>query len=104
MQNFHSFNLKEVDVNKGLFLTVSGRVQGVGFRYFTQRKAKERGLTGWVRNLEDGRVEVLAFGPESELEQFMLVLKVGSLGSEVKDLHFQWLEEKQELNDFIIRY
>ncbi len=91
-------------MNLGLFLTVSGRVQGVGFRYFTQNKAEERGLTGWVRNLADGRVEVLAFGPESELEQFMLVLREGSLGSKVIDLHFQWLQEKQEFTNFTIRY
>jgi acylphosphatase len=60
-------------MNKGVFLTISGRVQGVGFRYFTRTNAKEMALTGWVRNLPDGKVEVLAFGPENELEQFMLV-------------------------------
>jgi acylphosphatase len=91
-------------MNKGIFVTVSGRVQGVGFRYFTQNKAEESGLTGWVRNLPDGKVEVLAFGPESELEQFMQVLNEGPLGSKVIHLQFQWLQEKQDFTNFTIRY
>jgi acylphosphatase len=91
-------------MNKGVFLTISGRVQGVGFRYFTWTNAKEMALTGWVRNLPDGKVEVLAFGPENELEQFMLVLKTGSLGSKVIDLSFQWLQENHDFSDFTIRY
>lgn len=83
-------------------MTVSGRVQGVGFRYFTQRNAREMGLTGYVRNLSDGTVEVLAFGPESQLEQFMLVLKEGPLGSKVLNLTYQWLPEKKEFSNFTI--
>lgn len=47
---------------------VAGQVQGVGFRYFVQRRATALGLTGWVRNLPDGRVEVLGQGPEPALE------------------------------------
>ena len=91
-------------MNKGVFLTISGRVQGVGFRYFTRTNAKEMALTGWVRNLPDGKVEVLAFGPENELEQFMLVLKEGSLGSRVSEVHSQWLPQKEDLINFTIRY
>jgi acylphosphatase len=48
---------------------VSGRVQGVFYRASTQRKAEALGLTGWVRNLPDGRVEVLASGPEDALKE-----------------------------------
>ncbi|HEY1337047.1 MAG TPA: acylphosphatase [Bryobacteraceae bacterium] len=48
---------------------VRGRVQGVGFRYFAQRAAAELGLTGFVRNLDDGRVEVYAVGPPDKLLQ-----------------------------------
>lgn len=47
---------------------VEGRVQGVGFRYFVVREAQALGLSGWTRNLVDGRVEVLAAGDESALE------------------------------------
>ena len=53
---------------KGLHCLISGRVQGVFYRANTQRKAKELGLTGWVRNLPDGRVEVFAFGDLEQLE------------------------------------
>ena len=48
---------------------VSGRVQGVNFRWYTQRKAQELGLTGWVRNLWDGRVEAIFEGPEAAVRQ-----------------------------------
>ncbi len=48
---------------------VRGRVQGVGFRYFAQRAAAELGLTGYTRNLDDGRVEVYAVGPEERLSE-----------------------------------
>ncbi|MFZ5785839.1 MAG: acylphosphatase [Acidobacteriota bacterium] len=47
---------------------VEGRVQGVGFRYFVVREAQALGLSGWVRNMADGRVEVLAAGDDSALE------------------------------------
>ena len=49
--------------NQRVHITVDGRVQGVGFRYQCRHEAKKLGLTGWVRNLDDGRVEVLAEGP-----------------------------------------
>jgi acylphosphatase len=58
-------------------LVVSGRVQGVGFRYFTLRAAEELGLAGWVRNLADGRVEVHAEGPPAALEHLAERLRRG---------------------------
>ena len=56
---------------------IRGRVQGVGFRYFAQRAASELGLTGYVRNLEDGSVEVYAAGPAGELSRFGALLERG---------------------------
>ncbi len=56
---------------------LSGRVQGVAYRYFAERRASELGLTGWVRNLFDGRVEVLAEGDRADVDQFVSRLKEG---------------------------
>lgn len=61
----------------GLHCLVSGRVQGVCFRAETQAQAARLGLTGWVRNLPDGRVEVQAFGPEQALDELRTWLKKG---------------------------
>jgi acylphosphatase len=62
---------------------VKGRVQGVGFRWFVHREAAEIGLRGWVRNTDDGNVEVLAAGEPDQLEDLQLALAKGSRGSRV---------------------
>lgn len=82
---------------------IRGRVQGVGFRYFTKNRALELHLTGWVRNLPDGTVEVLAYGPMPALEQFMHSLKEGPIGSRVEDTGFQWMELPEKFKGFEIR-
>ena len=56
---------------------VKGRVQGVGFRWWTRARALELGLTGWALNLEDGRVEVVAEGPRQACEQLLALLPSG---------------------------
>jgi acylphosphatase len=56
---------------------ISGRVQGVGFRAFTARSARELALKGWVRNLQDGRVEAVAHGPSDVIAEFENRLKKG---------------------------
>jgi acylphosphatase len=56
---------------------VSGAVQGVGFRYFVVRQAASLGLTGWTRNLPDGRVEVVARGPITHLSELEAALRSG---------------------------
>ncbi len=69
---------------------VSGRVQGVGFRYFTARHARRLHLAGYVQNLPDGRVEVVADGDRSALEALVTVLREGPAGSAVRDLRVDW--------------
>lgn len=59
-------------------LIVSGRVQGVGFRYFSQETAQRFGIKGWVRNLNDGTVELHAEGTEQEIGAFEQALKDGN--------------------------
>jgi acylphosphatase len=62
---------------------VKGRVQGVGFRWFVHREAAELGLRGWVRNTEDGHVEVVAAGDAEDLAALHKALRKGSRGSRV---------------------
>ncbi len=62
---------------------VKGRVQGVGFRWFVQREAAEIGLRGWVRNTEDGAVEIVAAGEPEDLAELKETLRKGSRGSRV---------------------
>ena len=66
---------------------VSGMVQGVGFRYFARREAARLGLTGWVRNLDDGRVEAMAWGSAAQLEEFERALRRGPAAASVTDVH-----------------
>ena len=65
---------------------VSGRVQAVGFRWFTQKAAVRLGLTGWVRNLPDGRVEAVAQGLPEAIEAFEEALKSGPRFARVEDV------------------
>jgi acylphosphatase len=68
---------------------VSGRVQGVGFRYFTEAAAAREGLHGWVRNLPDGRVEAAAEGDADAMERFERVLRHGPPGARVEQLEIE---------------
>ena len=65
---------------------ISGQVQGVGYRYFAQRVARELGVRGWARNLDDGRVEILGVGTIRQLEGFEGELRVGPPAAEVRGL------------------
>jgi acylphosphatase len=71
---------------------VSGRVQGVGFRYFVQAKATELGLDGWTRNLDSGHVEVYATGPAEKLSDLAAALHLGPRMAEVRSV-----EEKEDV-------
>ena len=65
---------------------VCGRVQRVGFRYATYRAANALGLSGYVRNLADGRVEICAGGPDERLQKLFQWLQVGPLLSRVEEV------------------
>ena len=65
---------------------VSGRVQGVGFRFFVERAARVEGLHGWVRNLDDGRVEAAAEGDIEALVRFERQLRLGPRAARVDDI------------------
>jgi acylphosphatase len=68
---------------------VSGQVQGVGYRFFAARVARELGLRGWVRNLSDGRVEAYAAGPARRLEDFEGRLRQGPPAGEVRGIEVE---------------
>ena len=65
---------------------VSGRVQGVGFRWFVEREAATLGITGWVRNRDDGRVEVMATGTREQLSALDARLREGPRAARVDDV------------------
>lgn len=65
---------------------ISGRVQGVRFRAYTKKSAERLGLKGWVKNLNDGRVETLAEGEEEKLNKFIKLLEKGSMLSKVDEV------------------
>jgi acylphosphatase len=87
-----------------LHAIVSGRVQGVNFRYYTTHEAQRLHLTGWVRNNADGSVEVMAEGSREELESFLVFLNTGSPAAEVKQVKSDWQEASGEFTDFRTRY
>jgi acylphosphatase len=87
-----------------LHATVRGLVQGVNFRYATQRRAQQLGLTGWVRNRHDGSVEVVAEGPRARLEQLMDFLRRGPPAASVSEVQVGWAPARGELDQFDIRW
>ena len=83
---------------------VSGRVQGVAYRAFTQDAARRRRLTGGVRNLDDGRVEVEVEGTRPDIDAFLEILRIGPPRAEVVDLDVQWESPTRQHADFVIWY
>lgn len=71
---------------------ISGDVQGVGFRAFVRRHALDLGLAGSAENLSDGRVEVVAEGPRSELEHLLVFLRRGPAHAKVENVEVHWSE------------
>lgn len=80
----------------------SGRVQGVGFRYFTQRSAARHQIKGYVRNLEDGRVEALAEGPDRSVEAFKHDLSAGPRSARIDHVEEIVLEPTEQYSTFRI--
>jgi acylphosphatase len=92
------------DNHERLHAIVSGTVQGVNFRYATQREAQRLGLRGWVRNVRDGSVEVLAEGPRRALEQLLAFLHRGPPAAEVEGVRARWSPSTGEFIQFDIRW
>jgi acylphosphatase len=87
-----------------LHAIVHGRVQGVSFRYYTARRARELGLGGYVRNLWDGTVEVVAEGPRAAVDELLAFLHVGPRAAFVTQVDTQWPVPTGEFDRFEVRY
>jgi acylphosphatase len=83
-----------------LHAVVHGRVQGVGFRYFVQRRASALGLSGWVRNNDDGTVEAVAEGPRERLEKLRSALEQGPRMADVDRVDARWMAATGGLDAF----
>jgi acylphosphatase len=81
-----------------LHFLIQGRVQGVGFRWFVCREAGELELRGWVRNTEDGDVEVVASGHQEDLDELRASLRKGPRGSRVDRIVEHYLNESEAAN------
>ena len=83
-------------------MKIEGRVQGVFFRASTMDKAKELGLTGWVRNNPNGTVEVVAEGPRDDVEELVTWSHYGPRHAVVDNVEVEWEPWSDEYKDFTI--
>ena len=80
-----------------------GRVQGVGFRYEVKDIAKGFDITGWVKNLPDGTVELLATGEEEEVEEFLKeISEESAMARNIKNMHVSEIELLEDVKGFVI--
>lgn len=92
------------DDHQHLHAIVHGRVQGVSFRFYTANAAQRHNLTGWVRNLPDGSVEVTVEGPRQQLDQLLAFLRQGPPGARVTDVDVDWRQATGQFKDFRVTY
>ncbi len=85
-------------------LIIKGLVQGVSFRYYTQREARKYGVTGWVRNLPDGSVAALFEGEEEDVEAMIQWCRHGPLGARVTEVIAQPEEYVGEFQSFSVTF
>jgi acylphosphatase len=88
---------------KAFFARITGRVQGVAFRYYTKNEADRLGVKGWVRNTDDGSVEVWAEGDSDTLAAFLEYLNVGPSHARVDSCATNW-EEPSGCRSFRVVY
>lgn len=82
----------------------SGRVQGVGFRYTTERIALDAGVRGWVKNLPDGRVELVCEGKRPDVEGVLEAIRRSPLGPKIAKTACTWEAATGEFGDFRVEF
>lgn len=85
-------------------IVVRGIVQGVNYRWFTQRRASDLQLTGYVRNMPDGSVEVVVEGARPQIEALLDALRVGPSAAVVESVNVDWRAPSGEFDRFEVRY
>ena len=93
-----------VVVKKRVHVFYAGRVQGVGFRMTAEDTARQCGVVGWVKNLRDGRVELLAEAEEAVLERFLQALRTGPMKNFIQQIEVVRGTASDTFSDFEIRY
>lgn len=93
----------ETETKERLSVQITGRVQGVGFRNFTQTRARQLGVTGWVRNEPDGSVRLEAEGPRGALEDLHAAVQDGPRMAVVETVDAEWTDATGEFEVFRVR-
>lgn len=89
-------------MHKTAEILVFGYVQAVGYRFFTKRYADHFGITGFVQNLPDDTVKVLASGAEADLESFIERLREGPRAAIVKEVKVRWRDREETYTEFVM--
>ena len=89
---------------KRIHVFYSGRVQGVGFRITAEETARNLGIVGWVKNLRDGRVELVAEADQATLERFLEEIRSGPMKNFITQVEISWSSATETFDEFEIRY
>jgi acylphosphatase len=88
--------------NRQVYIIISGRVQGVGFRYFARHKAEEFNIVGWVKNTPDGKVEIEASGENQNLNTFIDWMKIGPARAIIRTFSISDISPERTFTQFTI--
>ena len=89
---------------KRVHVFYAGRVQGVGFRITAEETARSLGVVGWVKNLRDGRVELVAEADQATLERFLEEIRSGPMKNFITQVEISWSSATETFDEFEIRY
>ena len=91
-------------MKKQIHVHYTGRVQGVGFRFTAEETAQRLGVMGWIKNLRDGRVELIAEGREGALTQFLDQMRAGPMRNFIEGVEVTWRPGTGAFHEFEVRY